>query len=255
MASNSNQTGIAFGGGAVLGAAHVGVAKAFLEGGVVPGCVSGTSIGAFVAAHIAFGTPVNTLEEIARELDWLDITAFKFSKMGILTNERMGKNILDHFGKVQIEEADIPLSMIATDLCTGKKVVLDKGPLYKAVMASACLPGIFTPVEWDEMLLVDGVLSENVPVSPLIGRCADIIAIDLTSNREYKRPENVIDVLSNTFDIGLNNMVIEQLEDENIRWLRPSLSAYNMADTRQVEKLIDEGYKTGVAFLTEEAGR
>lgn len=95
------------------------------------------------------------------------MTAFKLSKMGLLSNERHGKKVFGQLGKVRIEDAKIPLSMIATDISTGRKVVLDKGPLHKAVMASSCLPGIFIPVEWEKALLVDGVLCENVPVSPL----------------------------------------------------------------------------------------
>ena len=119
--------GLALGGGAALGAAHVGVLKALKEKEIKPGYLSGTSIGAFVASHVAFGTPVHELEEIAKELDWLDISGFKPSKMGLLSNERLGKVILDQLGKVHIEDSEIPLCMIATDITTGKKVVLKEG--------------------------------------------------------------------------------------------------------------------------------
>ena len=242
--------GIALGGGAALGAAHVGVLKALFEQGVKPEFISGTSIGAFVAAHVAFGTSIDDLEKIATDLDWLDITGLKLSKLGILSNERLGQSVLDQFGKVDIKDADIPLSMISTDISTGEKVVLNEGPLYKAVMASTCLPGVFTPVEWDNMLLVDGVLCENVPVSPLREMGAkDIIAVDLTTNREYKRPDDIVDVLVNTFDIGLNNMIKQQISDDNIFMIQPKLSAYNKADTSQTEKLIEEGYEAAKKAL------
>jgi len=242
--------GIALGGGAALGAAHVGVLKALFEQGVKPEFISGTSIGAFVAAHVAFGTSIDDLEKIATDLNWLDITGLKLSKLGILSNERLGQSVLDQFGKVDIQDADIPLSMISTDISTGEKVVLNEGPLYKAVMASTCLPGVFTPVEWDNMLLVDGVLCENVPVSPLREMGAkDIIAVDLTTNREYKRPDDIVDVLVNTFDIGLNNMIKQQISDDNIFMIQPKLSAYNKADTSQTEKLIEEGYEAAKKAL------
>ena len=243
--------GIALGGGAALGAAHVGVLKALFEEEVKPEFISGTSIGAFVAAHVAFGTSIDDLEKIATDLDWLDITGLKLSKLGILSNERLGQSVLDQLGKVNIEDAEIPLSMIATDISTGEKVILNEGPLYKAVMASTCLPGVFTPVEWEDMLLVDGVLCENVPVSPLRQMGAkDIIAVDLTTNREYKRPEDVVDVLVNTFDIGLNNMIKQQISDDNIFMIQPKLSAYNKADTSQTSKLIEEGYEAAKQALT-----
>lgn len=244
--------GIALGGGAALGAAHVGIMKALLEKGDRPVAITGTSIGAFVAAHIAFGTSIGELEEIALELDWLDITSFKLSKMGLLSNDNLGKKILDTIGKVNIEDADVPLCVISTDLTSGKKVELTEGPLYKAVMASSCLPGIFAPVEWDDMLLVDGFLCENVPVSPLKKMGAeDIVAVDLTTNREYKRPDDIIDVLSNTFDIGLNNMIRQQIRENDVKWIQPSLSAYNRADTSQTKKLIEEGYNAAKKSLAD----
>lgn len=242
--------GIALGGGAALGAAHIGVLKALKENEIVPEFITGTSIGAFVAAHIAFGTSIEELEEIALNLDWLEITSLKLSKMGLLSNDQLGKKILDQIGKVNIEDSKIPLCMISTDICTGNKIAINKGPLYKGVMASTCLPGVFTPVEWDDMLLVDGVLCENVPITPLKNMGAkDIIAVDLTTNREYKRPEDIIDVLSNTFDIGLNNMIKEQIEDKKVHWIKPKLSAYNKADTRQTKKLIEEGYQAAAEVL------
>ncbi len=250
--SNDKKTGLALGGGAALGAAHIGVLKAFREKGIKPDCISGTSIGAFVGAHVAFGTPVEKMEEIALEFDWMDVTAFKLSKMGLLSNERLGKRILNDLGKVKIEDAQIPLAMIATDISTGEKVVLKKGPLYKAVMASTCLPGIFTPVDWDGRLLVDGGLCENVPVSPLREMGAErIIAVDLIANRSYKRPENVADVLVNTLAMAQHKMFNEYKDDDGVMWIRPSLGAYNMADTGKAGKLIEEGYKAAMKALEE----
>lgn len=242
--------GLALGGGAALGAAHIGVMKALEEMELKPDMISGTSIGAFVAAHIAFGTPVETLEEIALDLDWLDISAFQLSKMGLLNNKKLGQKILDELGKVRIEDSPIPLSMIATNISTGEKVTLTEGPLYKAVMASTCLPGIFSPVEWNDMLLVDGFLCENIPISPLRDQGAErILAVDLTTNREYSTPEDLIDLLSNTFDIGLNNMIKQQNDEEEVEWIQPRLSAYNKSDTRQTRKLIDEGYQEAIQAL------
>jgi NTE family protein len=242
--------GVALGGGAALGAAHVGVMKAFKELDIKPEFISGTSIGAFVAAHIAFGTPIDKLQELALDLDWLDITGFRISKMGLLSNEKLGKTILDQIGKVNIEDSDFPLCMIATDIVTGKKVELKEGPLYKAVMASTCLPGVFTPVEWDDMLLVDGVLCENVPITPLREMGAkDIIGVDLTTNRKYKRPENIVDVLVNTFDIALDNMIKEQIEDKKTMLIQPALGAYSMAKMGEAEKLIEEGYRAAMEAL------
>lgn len=249
---SNEKLGIALGGGAVLGAAHIGVLEALEERGINPGFISGTSIGAFVGSLYAFGLSIEKLKEIALELDWLDVTSFKLSKMGLLGNDRIGKLILDNLGKKRIEDAEIKLSIVATDITNGNKVVLTEGPVFKAVMASTCLPGIFIPVEWDDLLLVDGVLSENVPISPLRDMGAEVvIAVDLTTNRDFKRPKDIIDVLSNTFDIGLNNMIVKQLEDDRTVMIQPKLSAYNKADTRKTKDLIVEGYEEASRILDE----
>jgi len=250
MAKTYNKLGVALGGGAAYGAAHIGVLKAFEELDIKPEFISGTSIGAFVAAHYAFGTPLDELEDIGVELDWLDVTGFEFSKMGLLSNERLGKSVIEQLGEVTVEESQISLRMISTNICTGDRVVLDSGPLHKAVMASTCLPGVFVPVEWEDMLLVDGVLCENVPVSPLRDMGAeDVIAVDLTTNRKYKCPEDIIDVIMNTFDIGLNNMIQQQLKDDQTTLIQPELTAYNKADTGKAENLIREGYEATMQVL------
>ncbi|MFO7847176.1 MAG: patatin-like phospholipase family protein [Balneolaceae bacterium] len=250
MAKKYRKLGLALGGGAAYGAAHIGVLKAFKELGIQPEYISGTSIGAFVAAHHAFGTSLDQLEKIGLDLDWLDVTGFRLSKLGLLSNKKLGKKTIDQLGKVNVEESEIPLCMIATDICTGNKVVLTDGPLHKAVMASTCLPGIFIPVEWENMLLVDGVLCENVPVTPLRDMGAeDVIAVDLTTNRKYKCPEDIIDVMTNTFDVGLNNMIQEQLRDKRTTLIQPELTAYNKADTGKAENLIREGYQATMKIL------
>lgn len=250
MPNTYKKLGVALGGGAAYGAAHIGVLKAMKELNIRAEFVSGTSIGAYVAAHIAFGTPVEDLKEVGMELDWLDITGLKLSKLGLLSNERLGENVIDQIGEKDIKDADIPLAMISTNICTGERVVLDSGPLHKAVMASSCLPGVFVPVEWEDMLLVDGVLCENVPISPLRKMGAeDVIAVDLTTNRKYKCPEDIIDVMTNTFDIGLNNMIREQLDSDQTILIQPELTAYNKADTGKAENLIMEGYEAAMQVL------
>lgn len=250
MEKSYNKLGVALGGGAAYGAAHVGVLKAFKEKGIEPEFISGTSIGAFVAAHYAFGTPIDELEAIGMELDWLDVTGLKLSKLGLLSNDRLGERVLDYFGDTNIQSSKIPLCMIATNICSGDKVVLNKGPLHKALMASTCLPGIFVPVKWDDMLLVDGVLCENVPVSPLRKMGAeDVIAVDLTTNREYKCPDDIIDVMMNAFDIGLNNLTREQLKNDQTTLIQPELTAYNKTDTGKSKNLIREGYEAAMKVL------
>ena len=141
----------------------------------------------------------------------------------------MGKKIKDVLGEVQFSDARIPLSVIATDVGRFEKVVLDSGDVAQAVMASACVPGIFIPVEIDDRMLVDGGLMENVPISPLQNKGMDIIVgVDLNAGRKFKNPEDLIDVLLNAIDIAIDNATRIQTQKVDLL-ITPALSAYNRA--------------------------
>jgi len=240
---------LALGGGAVLGAAHIGVLKALVEAGVRINRISGTSIGALIAALFAFGKSPAEIEQIIVDLDWLDVTSLTLSKYGILSNDDLGGQVRDILGDVDIEESEIPLALIATDLSTGRRVVLDRGNLARAVMASACLPGIFVPVEIDDMLLVDGGLAENVPVNPLREAGADfVVGVDLSAGRHYQRPDDIIDVLANAIDIAIDNVTRHQTTSADLV-IAPELSAFSRRDTSRIAELIEEGYKAAGQLL------
>lgn len=241
--------GLALGGGAVLGAAHVGVLKAMQEYEINIKKISGTSIGAFIASLYAFGKTPCEIEEIVTELDWLDVTNFTLSKYGILQNADLGKQLSTLLGEVDFSQAQIPLFLMATDLATGKKVVLKEGSVADAVMASSCLPGIFVPVEINNRLLVDGGLVENVPVSPLREAGEKfILGIDLGAGREYQRPQDIIDVFANAIDIAIDNVTRLQTSDADLI-VAPSLSSYNRRDTSRIPDLIKEGEKAAQQLL------
>ncbi|MFO8111218.1 MAG: patatin-like phospholipase family protein [Desulfosalsimonadaceae bacterium] len=234
--------GIALGGGAILGAAHIGVLKAFQEKEIAISAISGTSIGSFIAALYAFDVTPEEIEKIASELNWLDVSGFAFSRLGLLTNEKMGRKITDVLREVKFEDARIPLSMIATDVGGFEKVILESGDVALAVMASTCVPGIFTPVEIDDRMLVDGGLMENVPITPLFNRDLDIIiGVDLNAGRKYKKPEDLIDVVLNAIDITIDNATRMQTQKADLV-IAPKLSAYNRTDRGHVPDLIKEGY-------------
>jgi NTE family protein len=250
--SDSHQKiGLALGGGAVLGSAHVGVLKAIEEYDVPLHCISGTSIGAVVAALYAFGKTAAEIEEIAIDLQWMDVSSMALSQFALLSNAKLGDMLTDLLGDVNFRSANIPLAVVAADICTGKKVILQDGDVAAAVMASTCIPGVFIPVEIDQNLLVDGGIVENVPLSALVCMGAEyLIGVDLNAQHAYKQPENIVDVLLNTFDITLNNATQLQTEKADIL-ITPDLSAFNLVDTSQAEALIEQGYQESSAVLRE----
>jgi NTE family protein len=243
--------GLALGGGAVLGAAHIGVLRALEEKKLQIGSITGTSIGAFIAALYAFGISPHEIEEKIADLNWLDAAEFSFSRYGLLSNEKLGDTLKMTLGDVDMENAGIPLAVVATDIGACRKVILKEGSVAKSVMASSCIPGIFIPVELGGRLLVDGGLVENVPISPLKEMGANmVVGVDLNANRKYKKPEDLIDVLANALDLVIDNATRIQMEEADIL-IAPELSAYNRTDVEMVHDLVKEGYDTAKAILTE----
>lgn len=241
--------GLALGGGAVLGGAHIGILRAIEEAGLEVKAISGTSIGAFVATLYAFGKNWQDIQSIVADLDWLDISRFSLSSYGLLSNERLGELLNEHLGDVEINEAHIPLAVIATDISRGEKVILNKGDAAQAVMASTAIPGIFRPVEINNRLLIDGGIMENVPITPLEQMGANfIIAADLTSNRRYEKPDGLIDLLISSIDLALGNITKFYNKRASLI-IAPELSNYNYTDTDQLQDLINEGYRCAVQIL------
>lgn len=237
--------GLALGGGATLGAAHIGVLKALEEMSIELHCISGTSIGAYIAALHAFDVSPADIEKEIRGLEWLDISGLSLQKMkfGLLTNDKLGKSLENRLGTVQLGDSRMPLAVVATDIASGKKVVLGDCAVSQAVMASTAVPGIFAPVEIDDQILVDGGLVENVPISPLQELGADLtIGVDLGAHRAFRKPDDIIDVLMNSIDIAIDNATRLQTSKADIV-ISPELGAYSRTDSTQIGELIDEGYK------------
>lgn len=243
------KTGLALGGGAVLGAAHVGVLEAIEDLDIEINYIAGTSIGALVAAFYAFGMNLKEIKKIASDLKWIDITEMSLSRYGLLSNEKLGQLFIDSIGDKNFEDSEIPLAMVATDVASGRKVILDKGSVANAVMASTCIPGIFIPVEINQKLLVDGGIVENVPIATTREMGAEfVIGVDLNAKNSYSKPDNILDVIINSLDLLMKQSVKLQTEDADLL-ISPDLGAFNMSDMSQVDELIKRGYKDSMKAL------
>jgi NTE family protein len=238
-----NKIGLALGGGAVLGAAHIGVLRALEEMDVEISFVTGTSIGALVGALFAFGNTSKDIEKIALDLSWMNISGIAIFESGLLSNAKLGDLLKKSLGEKRIEDSDIPLAVIATDITNGDKVVLDKGSVAQAVMASTCIPGVFGPVKFDDKLLVDGGIVENIPIDTVKKMGADfVIGVDLNAIKSYHKPDSIIDVIINSFHFTLKAAAKYQTKDADLL-ITPDLSKFNMVSTSQIKDLIEQGYK------------
>jgi NTE family protein len=241
------KVGLALGGGAVLGAAHVGVLRALAELEIKVDMVSGTSIGAVVAALYAFTQDWTVVRDVFRGLDWLNVSRLAISKYGLLSNQGLQDLVQKAIGDKNFADAPIPLAVVAADITTGQRVILDHGNVAAAVMASAAIPGLYAPVEIDGRALVDGGILENLPVSHLKNMGAgSIIAVELVSLPAA--PQNLVDVLVNALHFAVaRSTELQGQEADTLVAL--DLAAFNRTDTRQIDDLIDAGHRQALEIL------
>lgn len=243
MAGKGKKIGLALGGGVVLGAAHIGVLRAIQEANINVDYVTGTSVGALVAALYAFGKPLDEIEQIALGLEWVDTASLALSQYGLLTNQKLGSMVRDILGDVRFSDSKVTLGMVASDVVSGERVRLTRGNVAEAVMASSCIPGVFNPVRIRGKMLIDGGLLENVPImlAKEMG-AANIIAVDLfTASHSHRKPENLVDLLLNTYYSAMRNAARPYNEFANVL-ITPDLSEFNLLNTDQIPALIDAGY-------------
>ncbi len=177
--------GLALGGGAARGWAHIGVLRSLIAAGLEPDIIAGTSIGAVAGASYVTGN-LDALEEFATTLtrrrlfSFLD---FNFGGSGLITGQRLNARLAKYLKDVSIESLERKFVAVATELGTGHEVWLNKGNLVTALKASFALPGIFRPVQINGRWLIDGALVNPIPVSVCRALGARIvIAVNLSSD-------------------------------------------------------------------------
>ena len=177
--------GLALGGGAARGFAHIGIIRTLLAHGIIPNVVVGTSIGAVVGGAYAAGH-LDTLEEWARSLQPRNILGYldiRLNGSGLIGGDRLASQLEAAIGPTLIEDLPLKFATVATEVRTGHEIWLTHGRMVQAMRASYALPGIFSPVLVGDRWLVDGALVNPVPVSAARALGAEIvIAANLSSD-------------------------------------------------------------------------
>jgi len=196
--------GLVLGGGAARGDAHIGVIKVLVENKIPIHCIAGTSSGALFGALFSGGMNPYDMAKQARQTDWMKLVSFKLSLAGPILGEGIEKLVIDNIGNKNIEDLRIPLTIVATDLKTGERVVINHGNVAKAVHASSAIPGVFSPVQFQGRLLADGLVVDNVPVEAARAMGGDfIIAVDVIPNVVLDGwSPNVLNVIERAIDIN-----------------------------------------------------
>jgi len=202
------KVGVALGGGFARGIAHIGVLRVFEENRIPVDFIAGTSVGALVAASYASGCPLDLMERQGRETHFRDFGRWTLSRMGMATNERL-EHFLHKFTPAHsFADVKIPLSIVATDLVTGKPVHFTDGEIAPALRASCAYPGLFMPIEYRGHVLADGFLTEAAPAEAVRELGAElVISVYLDPGLLDEKPRNTIEIISRSFSIIQTHLV------------------------------------------------
>jgi NTE family protein len=182
------KTAFVFAGGGSFGAIQVGMLHSLVSHGIAADMVFGSSVGALNGAYYA-GAPtlqgVRELEAIWRSLrrqdifpvTWRTLLGFVRRRDFLVTPDGLRKLINTHLPYRNLEDAKIPIHVIATDILSAETVVLSKGPACEAILASAAIPAAFAPVQMSDLFLADGAISSNTPVRAAVARGAQRLII------------------------------------------------------------------------------
>lgn len=282
--SGGRSIGLALGGGAARGCAHVGILRALEEAEIPISCIAGTSIGALVGAVYGAGGLEN-LAEVFLNLDplhllsYLDVT---FPRSGLVDGWKITEVLRKILDSRTFSDLAVPFSAVATDLTRGEAVVLSSGDVTDAVRASIAVPGIFTPFVDGEAVLVDGGLVDPVPVDAVRSMGAQfVIAVDLnhyvveskTEERLEKRADpsmgarlvreikslmdegsasqfkapNILDVMMTSINIMESSITENRLiTDPPDLLLTPRLGGIRFLDFHKAQEAMDAGYRSAM---------
>lgn len=275
---------LALSGGGARGLAHIGVLKVLERHGIPVDAIAGTSMGAVIGALASVGYSASQIDSIAHTINWNEIIKdapprkqlflgqkeqkskallqIRFEKLSLdfqpayTAGQKMSTVLTEIFLKApcpfvsDFYHLPIPLKIIATDLLTGQKYVFSKGSLVDACRASMAIPLLFTPLETEGKLLVDGGLVENIPVQEAKTMNADIVlAVDVSSKL---RPKNALkapwEIADQVTTIMQQNDIQEQLEKADVV-IQPSLEGISNMDFDHMDEIITIGEQSGEAVV------
>ena len=241
--------GLALGGGAARGFAHIGVIQVLEEAGIKIDMVAGTSAGSLVAALFASGKTGKELAQLAEGLDEGAITDWAFPTRGLIRGEALARWVREKTGGKLIEQMTVPLGIVATDLSSGLPVLFRRGDTGTAVRASSSVPTIFQSVRIGSRDYVDGGLVAPVPVRFAREMGAEmIIAVDISSPPADKPESDALHMLLQTVAIMGRSINNYELRDADIV-LRPALNGISSSDFTARSRSILAGREMAQAML------
>jgi len=243
--------GLALGGGAARGFAHIGVIKALEAQGIVPDIVVGTSAGAVVGALYASGLSGFELQKVALEMDEGQIGDWSLPDRGVFKGEALQNFVNRAVANRNLEKLPRSFAAVATDLKSGESVLFRSGNTGMAVRASSAVPGVFQPVSISGRDYVDGGLVSPIPARAARSLGANfVIAVDISAKPRDARTSSTFDVLLQTFAIMGQSISRREVADADVV-IRPVTAELPATDFAGRHRAVLEGEKAAAASMAE----
>ena len=260
--------GLALGGGAARGLAHIGVLEVLEKEGIPIDMIAGTSAGAAIGALYAQGKEASQIKDLAINMGWKQLVSLvdlALPRSGFIEGTKIKNLLKSIMGDIKFSDLRIPLACVATDIRSGEEVVINQGSVLEGVRASISIPVIFTAVKWQDRYLVDGGLVNPVPVNTVKEMGADfIIAVNVIPDmgdrtqqvKEFKKP-NIFNVMLQSIYIATYSVVRASLEGADIV-IEPQLTHIGYGDFHRIRDCISQGElaaQDSISKIKEQAGK
>lgn len=241
--------GVTLSGGGLRGVGHLGVLQALDELGIQIDQLVGVSSGSIMGAMYSHGYAPKEILEILKEAKLLRFVRPKF-RQGLLNIEKLQPLLLKYLPHDSFDGLKIPLTVGASDLQLGELVYFDKGELIKPLMASSCIPIMFSPVEYNNRLLVDGGLTNNMPTAPLVN-CDLKIGVHSNPIDPTQPLKSTRKVLERTMILVGQKGMKPHIDACDIFIEPPGLAAYTTFELKKIDKMYETGYKHTMSMQEE----
>jgi NTE family protein len=238
--------GLALSGGGAKGFAHVGVYRFLEECGLIPEIISGTSAGALAGVLFADGYSADDVEKIFTGREFSEFAGIHIPKSGLFDNKRFHSFLKQHLRASCFEELKIPLVVIATDLDKGQSREFRSGPVVEPVVASCCMPVIFSPVVIEGSHYVDGGLFRNFPVSTIREECERIIGVNVSPLIAQKYKQTLWGIAERSYHYMFRANTLEDRLLCDILVETKDVSSYKTFDLENVSQIARIGYNAAV---------
>ncbi len=242
--TNNYNIGFVLSGGGARGFAHLGIAEALRERGIIPDIISGVSAGAIAGAFLASGKTPRETFEIVKKGGLFKYTKLQIPRDGLMRLDGLQKMLRSEIPYDRLEDLPIPLYTGTSNLTTGDMEYRNSGPLIKTILASASIPVLFSPVELDGCLFADGGLLNNIPVEPLIGTCRRIVVSNISPLQKPAQVNGLIQVIVRTFLMSIHARVHTARDHADLYIEPPELTSYEVLSVSHADETFRIGYET-----------